>query len=230
MSEKLTLSATERNGVAKAVVRSGFVPSVLYGRGIKTEVMQVNAKEFSHLLKKAGLTSIISLQLADKEHPVLIREVQYHPLREEIIHVDFYQVRMDEEIEAEVPLTFVGEAPAVKDLSGILVKNIDALKLKALPKDLPHEIAVDVSVLTDFEKVIHVADLTVPKGITLLQEATEVVALVQPPRSEEELEQLSEEVKEDVEAVEGIKKEEPVEGEAAVEAKEGDEKTPKAKE
>ena len=156
------------------------------------------------------------LKTGKAEHPVLIREVQLHPLRDTVQHIDFLQVRMDEKIKAKVPLVFIGQSIAVKDLSGVLVRNHDELELEAFPQDLPHNVSVDIASLTDFEKVIHVKDIALPKGVTVLTEADEVVALVQPPRSEEELKSLSEEVKEDVSAVAGVEKPAtPTEGEAA---------------
>lgn len=210
MAQSSTLHAQPRVGSSIAVRRAGAIPSVLYGHGVSAVSIQVDAKVFQHVLHKAGLTSLLSLTTEGKEYPVLIREVQHHPVKDQVIHADFYVVRMDEKIRTAVPLTFIGEAPAAKDLLGVLVKNIDEVELEALPKDLPHALEVDISGLTDFEKVIHVADLKIPAGVTLLQDGQDVVALVQPPRSDAELEALTAEVKEDVEAVEGIKKEESV--------------------
>lgn len=215
MAQRYTINAQTRTGKPGAVRRSGFIPAILYGHGVTPVTVQVEAKAFQRILHQAGLTSLTTITINGKDYPVLIREVQHHPVQGQIMHADFYVVRMDETIRTSVPLTFIGEAPAVKDLSGVLVRNLDAIELEALPQDLPHTIEVDISRLTDFEKVIHVADLKTPPGVTFLQNSQDVVALVQPPRSEEELEALKAEVKEDVEAVEGVKKEEPVvEGEA----------------
>ncbi len=184
--------------------------------------MEVENRAFNKLFTAAGYTTMLTLSLADgKEHPVFIRDVQVHPLKNTITHIDFYQVRMDEAITANVPLKFVGEAPAVKNMSGVFVRNIDELEVEALPKDLPHDIEVDISSLDNFDAVIHVSDIKLPEGVKTYKEGTEVVALVQPPRSEQEIEALSAEVKEDVESVEGVKKEESVEGEAAAEGTDG---------
>ena len=222
-AQSYTVSATPRTGALSRLRREGFIPAVLYGRGVAAQAVQVNTKALTLLWHKTGSTTLLTLDLEGKQHPVLIREVQVHPLRGDIMHVDFYQVDMKKAIEAEVPVVTTGEALAVKELGGILVQNINALTLEALPKDLPHEITVDIGSLKTFDDVIRVKDITLPSGVSLLHEADDVVALVQPPRSEEELEKLSEEVKEDVEAVEGVKKEEKpeevAEGEAAAETK-----------
>ena len=215
----------DRTQSAAALRRTGAVPAIVYGHGVASRAIHVDNKTFRKIWQEVGMTSLMTLSINNEEIPVLIREIQMHPLREEVIHVDFYQVRMDETIEANVPLVFTGVAPAVKDLSGVLVKNLDEIELEALPQDLPHEITVDISSLTDFEKAIYVKDLHLPDRVTILTDSEHVVALVQPPRSEQELEQLSEEVKEDVESIEGIKKEE-----APVEAEEGVTEKPKEKE
>lgn len=216
MDSNLTITASERTGNPGVVRRSGNIPAVLYGHGIDPQNMEVETRAFTKLFTSAGYTTMLTLSLTDgKEHPVFIRDVQFHPLKSTITHIDFYQVRMDEVIRANVPLKFVGDALAVKELSGVFVRNMDELEVEALPKDLPHTIAVDISSLANFDAVIHVSDIKLPEGVTTHKEGTEVVALVQPPRTEQEIEALSTEVKEDVESVEGVKKPEPVEGEVA---------------
>ncbi len=156
------------------------------------------------------MSSLLTLTVdGGSEHPVIVRDIQIHPLKGHITHIDFYQVRLDEEITAEIPLEFVGESPAVKDLGGTFVRNIDAVEVEALPQDLPHDIEVDISILDTFEKVIHVSDLKVPQGVKVMLEPGEVIALVQEPRTQEEIDaELAAATTEDVEAVEGVKKEE----------------------
>lgn len=224
-AERLQLAASARSGNPRALLRSGTVPAVLYGHGIKNKTLQLNSKVFSKVWQVAGNTSLVILKTGKTEHPVLIREVQLHPLRDTVQHIDFLQVRMDEKIKAKVPLVFSGQSVAVKDMNGVLVRNHDEFELEALPQDLPHNINVDISSLTDFKKVIHVKDIILPNGVTVLTEGEEVVALVQPPRSEAELETLSEEVKEDVTAVEGVVKPEAL---AGGEAEDGADTTKKA--
>ncbi len=219
MAEKIQIIGEAKLKTSAQVRASGHIPGVLYGHAVKNQVVQVDRKAFTKAFSQIGYTTLVNLKVGSQAHDVLVREVQFHPLRDEITHVDFYQVRLDEKVRAEVPLAFEGESPAVKDLGGVLVKSIDALDLEAFPQDLPHTIPVDITVLKDFEAVIHVSDLKVPSTITVFTEPTTVVALVQPPRSEAELESLAEEVKEDVAAVESVEKkektdEEAVEGEA----------------
>lgn len=231
MASNLTLSAKGRSGIASATRRAGNIPAVLYGYGIDPQNVEVESRQFYKLFTGAGYTTMLTLQVeGGEDHPVFIREVQIHPLKSTITHIDFYKVRMDEAISAKVPLKFVGESPAVKVLTGTLVRNMDELEVEALPTDMPHDIEVDISSLVDFEGVIQVKDITLPEGVITHVDLEEAVALVQPPRSEAEMDALSEEVKEDVESVEGVKKEVPAEegaeGEAAAEGK-GSEKSDK---
>jgi large subunit ribosomal protein L25 len=222
MAKRYTLQANTRTATASAARQGGAIPAVLYGRGLKSQTVQVDYKELNKVYQNAGSTSLVMLKLDGKsDHPVLIRELQLHPLRSTVMHVDFYQVRMDEEIRALVPLHFEGTSSAVKDKGGVFVRSMDEIEVEALPQDLPHDISVDISVLDNFEKVIRIADLKLPKGVTILHEDDEVIALVQAPRTEAELEELTAEVKEDVESVEGVKKEEAEEGaDAEAEAEE----------
>jgi len=150
----------------------------------------------------------------------LVHEVQIDPVTMKAIHIDFYKVNMKEKIKTEIPIKKIGESSAVVDLEGILVTNRDEVEVECLPADLIPEIEVDLSALKTFDDVIKVSNLKVPATIEILDDPEEVVFLVQPPRSEEELAELEEKPEEDVEAVEveGAKPEEGevVEGEEEI--------------
>lgn len=206
--------------------RNEMIPAQVYGYGIENKNIQIDEKQFADVFRVAGYTSLINLSVENdgedsKPHTVIVRELQLHPVKNVVLHIDFYQPRLDQTIVANVPLTFVGEAPAVKDLGGVLVRAMDEVEVEALPADLPHDIEVDISQLSDFEKSIHVRDLVVADDVDLHHEPEDTVALVQPPRTEEEIEALTEEVSEDIEGVEGVEeKEEPEEGEESGEEQE----------
>lgn len=231
MSKTAAITAEARQGSLAKIRRKKGVPAVLYGHGLPSQTVQVNAQQFEKIFLQAGSTSLVSLLVGKTEHPVIIREVQHHPLKGTVQHVDFYQVRLDEVIKAKVPFLLVGESTAVKDLGGVLVHNLDELEVEALPKDLPHNIPIDITVLDAFEKVIRVKDIALPAGVTTAVSPEAVVLLVQPPRSEEELEALKTEVKEDIQAVEGMKTkaEQEKEAEAAVAPATEGKKEPEAK-
>lgn len=211
MPEVQMLKASRRESKANSVRGRGLVPGIVYGHQLASQNVAVDAKQFDKIFSAAGSTTLVTLDVEGTTHNVLIRDVQFHPVRDHVMHVDFYQVRMDEAIHADVPLKFIGEAPAVKDLGGIFVRNADTIEVKALPKDLPHNIEVDISQLVNFESIIHVSDLKLPEGVEVLDEATNVVVLVQAPRTDEELKSLEEEVKVDVESIEATAEKKPEE-------------------
>src|SRR3989344_2399249 len=126
----------------------------------------------------------------DKKEPVkvLIHDIQYHPVRGDVVHIDFYQVNMKEKITPHIALEFIGEAPAVEQLSGTLVKNMDELEVECLPGDLVHAIEVDISVLNTFDDAILVKDIALPKGLEGQDDPEATVVFVEAPRSEAELE------------------------------------------
>lgn len=189
-----TLTAEPRTVVGKKVKKlrlAGKTPVVLYGHGISPINLWVNNKDLLEIWQEAGSSQLVDLTVADqKPTKILIQDVQTHPVSGEILHADFYQVKMTEKLETEIPLSFVGEAPAVKELEGNLITEKDSLEVRCLPADLVPEFEVDISVLKTFDDVIKVADVPVPATIEVLNDPEEIVALVTPPRSEEELEAL----------------------------------------
>lgn len=174
---------------AKQVRKTGNIPAILYGYGISPQPVEVEKRAFEKAWKEAGESTLVSLQVGTNAavQQVLIQEVVQDVLRGYPLHVDFYAVRMDKPIEARVPIKFVGEAEAVKALGGVLIKVLHELEIEALPKDLPHEIEVDISSLRTFEDKISVADIKLSQGVTMLAEQEAAVVLVEAPRSEEEL-------------------------------------------
>lgn len=195
----------------KNLRKQGLLPAVLYGPEIKNLPLAVDLKAFKKVYKEAGESSLISLKIEgeEKEFVVLIHGVEKHSLSLKPIHVDFYQPRLKEKVEATVPLVFTGESKAVKDLKGTLIKNISEVEVKALPVDLPREIKVNIEALETFEDNIKVSDLQVPEGVEILKEPKEVVASVTPlEKVEEELEKPIEEKVEEIEKVKEKEKEE----------------------
>lgn len=198
----------------------GQIPIVLYGHGFKAENLGVVKNIFVKVFAKAGSSNLVDLEI-DKQKPVkvLIQDIQTDPISDEIIHADLYRVRKDRKLRTQIPLHFTGKSRAVADKEGNLITHKDSIEVEVLPDDLIDEIKVDISPLKTFEDMIKVADLEIPPTIEVLDDKNEIIANVTPPRSEEELEALEEEVEEDVEAVE-VEKEKKVEGEEAVEVEE----------
>lgn len=180
-----------------------FIPSVVYGPGIENNDISINLKEFNALFASAGESTLISLESNDgTKYFALIHEVQKDPLSGDFIHVDFYQPNLEKKVEVSVPITFIGTAPAVKDLGGTLVKNFLEVEVKALPQKLPHDIKVSVEGLKTLDDVVTVKALIVPEGVEVLKDSEEIIALVTEAEKEEEVAP----VEEDVESVVKIEK------------------------
>jgi len=208
----LSLVAKIRQELGKKVKnlrQKGILPAILYGPKIKKALpLEIDEKQFEKVYKETGESTLISLEISGQKQkiPVLIHEVAKHPLTEKPIHVDFYQPLLEEEIEVKVPLVFEGEALAVKDLGGTLVKNISEVEVKAKPQNLPHEIKVNIEKLKTFEDDILIKDLIVAKEVKILKEPEEVVAQVLAPEKVEE--ELVKPIEEKVEEVEKVEKKE----------------------
>jgi large subunit ribosomal protein L25 len=206
--------------------KQGMIPAVMYGHKIKSQNLWVNYLEFGKAFKEAGESTVIELEIeGGKKVNALVHDTQVDPLSGKFSHIDFFQVRMDEKIETNIPLEFIGESPAIKELGGMLVKSLDEIKISCLPADLPSEITVDISMIKTFDDHIKIKDLNISDKVKVLDDEDMVVALAEAPRTEEEMASLDEKVEEDVTKVEGVVKEAPaVEGEAKEEKKSTDAK------
>jgi len=156
---------------------AGKIPVVIYGPKEETQSFFVFTKEFKKIFKDAGESSVVTLKCDGADKDTLIKEVAFNPVSGEPVHADFYVIEKGKKVEVAVPLVFVGESPAVKDLGGTLVKVIHELEIEAMPKDLPHEVEVDISGLVDFESRIFASDIKLPAGVEMITEGEEVVAL-----------------------------------------------------
>lgn len=188
---------------AKRVRAAGLIPGVVYGHGIASRNVSVVGNDFLKVYRAAGESSLVDLKVSDAGTvKVLISEVQHDPLRGDVIHIDFREVRMDEKLETEIGLKFVGESAAAKELGGVLVKNMGKFEVRCLPGALVHEIEVSLDSLKAFGNKIYVKEVRIPDGIEVLHAPDEVVVLVEEPRSEEELAELSSTPEADVTKVE----------------------------
>lgn len=206
-----TISAKIRKITGKkteTLRKEGLLPAVLYGPEAKSQAIKVDLREFKRIFKEAGESSLIDLKIGDETKKVLVHDTKIHPLTEEFIHVDFYEPLLKEKVTVTIPLVFIGEAPAERDLGGVLVKNISEVEVRALPQELPQDIKVNTESLKTFDDEILIKDLETKEGVKILREPDEVVAIVVPPRAEEKERVAEEVVPAEVEVVEKKKKEE----------------------
>ncbi len=214
-----TLKLSPRSVTGKKVKvlrRNGIVPVHVYGREVPPQSLQADALVLRRLLPRVGTNVPLSVEVEDREGEDIcfVREVQRHPVTEDVLHVDFLRVDVSQTIQAEVPLILQGTPPAVREQGGTLLQPLQNLLVEALPMNIPAVLEVDVSNLDDFEKGVYVRDLSVGANVTVVTDTDALIARVSPPRIEV-VEEPEEELEEGVEAAEG---EEAAEGAPAAEA------------
>ena len=186
----------------KSLRADGLVPGVVYGKGFKSQMVEVNSLAIQRILHRSGTAGLLELKIGSQAPVhVLISDTQNDYLGR-IQHVDFHQVKMDEKVRTEVPLKLIGDVPAVYNLGGTLVQVLEELEVEALPGDLPQSIEVDVTGLEELDSHINVAQLIIPDKVIVLTDAVEMVCKIEAPRSDEEIAALDAEMGEEVVAEE----------------------------
>jgi len=186
--ESETLALSQRSVLGKKVKRlrrQDITPAHMYGSGIEAQALQGDGAALRRLLPRVGTNIPVSVQVegSDAENICFVREVQRHPVTEDVLHIDFIRVDVTQTISAEVPITLTGVAPATQQ-GGTLLQPLTTLLVEALPMNIPASIEADVSGLDDFEKSIVVSDIAVAANVTVLTDSDEFVARVSPPRVE----------------------------------------------
>ncbi|MES2224956.1 MAG: 50S ribosomal protein L25 [Patescibacteria group bacterium] len=174
----ITLEATQRNGSAEAIREQDMIPAVYYGAGSDAVSIAVPAKAFAKVLKEAGETTPVTLTIGGEKISTIIHDMQHNHRTGDVTHIDFLIIDMKQELEVSVPLEFVGTAEAEKAGLGTITKAIHEVQVSALPANLPHSFEIDVTNLATLEDQIHVKDIKLPKGVTMITDGEEVVAMV----------------------------------------------------
>jgi len=184
----IKLNVENRDKTQKSAVlrKAGKMPAVFYGKKEKSTPVIISKAEFKKVWREAGESSVIDLVGKNIEAEALIYDVDLDPVTDEPRHADFYVFEKGKKIEISVPLEFIGVAPAVKDMGGTLVKVMHEIEIEALPKDLPHNISVDISSLVNFDSQILAKDVKLPQGVALVAKSEEVVASVYETKEEVE--------------------------------------------
>ncbi len=196
--DALVLNAEPRTVTGRRPVRrlrkTGKIPAVLYGPGVEPRNLQLRALDVERVLHAGGTTQLVDLYIEGEEKPVkvLIRELQRHPVRRSLLHVDLVQVSLLEKLEVEVPLVLVGESPAVAAGLGNASQVLDTVAVRCLPEDIPAEIQVDLSLLTQEHDVIRAADLSLPERVELAEEPDAAVVILEYVTEGEEIEEEGE--------------------------------------
>jgi large subunit ribosomal protein L25 len=179
----LTLKATQRTLFGKKTKflrRQGITPVHLFGHNLKSLALQCDTAQLQQVITRAGRTKLITLEIDGDKRPrsVLIREIQRDAITKELLHVDFYQVKKGEKTAVEVPIVFVGEAPAMKEKGRILTHGVTSLSIECLPDNVPSQIEVDLSQLKEAEQAIHVKDIVPGPDITITNDPDQLVVKV----------------------------------------------------
>lgn len=199
----ISIEVTKREkGTNESLRADGKLPAVLYGPEQDSTPIALDYQNFERTWREAGESTVITLTGLEKDMDALIHDVDVHPVTGKVRHVDFYVFKAGQTITVDVPLEFVGSAPAEKSLGGTLIKVMHELEVEVLPKDLPHQIEVDISAMVDFDSVIHVSDLNLPEGVVPTAEPEEVIVSASRPKTDEEMEEESETEDADITSVE----------------------------
>ncbi|MHB1516989.1 MAG: 50S ribosomal protein L25 [Acidimicrobiales bacterium] len=196
----------------------GKIPGVLYGHGTDPIAVAVGAREFQIALSgEAGLNTLLSLEVGSANYLTLAREIQRHPVRNVVTHVDFQIVRRDEVIAAEIPINMVGEPVEVNHGDGVVEQQLFTLAIRARPADIPPSVEIDISDLT-IGTSLHVTDIAVPSGVELETDPDASVVVGHPPR----VQTADEEAAEGIEGAEGAEGTPGAAGSTSVEAADGE--------
>lgn len=197
-----------------SVINKGMIPAVFYGKKEPSTPIAIPMVAFNKVWKQAGESSVVVLKGDDIEVEALIHDIDYHPVTGVPRHVDFYAFEKGKKVQVTVPIEFVGVSEAVKSLGGTLVKVLHGIEIEAFPKDLPHEIKIDIGALAAMDSVIYVKDVTLPNGVEAITKGDEIVVSIAEPMKE-----IVEEAPVDLTAIEVEKKgKTDEEGAAAAEA------------
>ncbi len=182
----LTIEQRDAKASLDALRKAGKIPAVFYGPKEEATPIAVDAKEFGKVLKEAGESTVVTLEGVGESKDVMIHDIDHNPVSGAVVHVDFYVIEKGKKVRTHVPLEFIGEAPAVKSLGGTLMKVLHEVEIEAMPKNLPHGIDVDISVLATFADHIAIKDLRVPEGVEILNAPDDTIASVAQPKEEVE--------------------------------------------
>jgi large subunit ribosomal protein L25 len=223
MAERATLKAERRTVLGKKVRQlrnNGLLPANIYGRNLDSVAIQINTRDFLHSVKESGVRSMFEIDVDGESDPryVIIRGIDRPGGHGDPLHIDFYQVDLRRPVQTNVQLIAEGLAPAVRELGGTLLQNLEYVNVECLPLDIPSSISVDLSRLDNFDVSITVADLVAPDGVTILTDPSVSVATVAAPRI-----RLEDEEEEFGEGEEGAEGEEAGEDEAAASSEDAEE-------
>jgi large subunit ribosomal protein L25 len=192
VADRITLTLEPRTTTGKKVKllrQAGIIPVHLYGSGISSRTLQCQRPTLIRVLARAGANTPVTITVEGDtdDHLAFVREVQWDPIRGDLVHVDFLRTEATQRVSAEVPVTFIGDSPGARLANGSVVQQLRSIVVEALPLDMPRELVVDLALLTEPDSIVRAGDLPLPEGTTLITNADGVVARIEVARVEEEV-------------------------------------------
>ena len=190
--EKVVLKATQREALGKkagALRRAGKLPAVMYGHGIKSTPIMLDAREATLSLSHLTSSSLVMIDLDGTEYPALVREKQRDFIKNRLLHLDFQVISMTEKVTTKVGIELTGTAPAVKDFSAVIVTVVNELEIECMPQDLPARVVIDISGLTEIGAAIHVRDVVISDKVKILDDPAETIIVASATREEKAVEE-----------------------------------------
>lgn len=186
MAITLKIEKRDLKADVDALRKGGKIPAVFYGKKEASTPISIASVDFVKAYKSAGESTVVILKGDGIEVESLIHDMDLHPVTGKPLHADFYVFEKGKKIKVDVPLEFVGVAPAIKELGGTLIKVLHDIEIEALPKDLPHKIEVNIASLVDFKSSIKASEIKLPAGVELAIKGDDIVASVAEPKAEVE--------------------------------------------
>lgn len=172
------LPRTETGHLVKNIRNQGNLPATIYGKGYQAASITVDTEQFKKLYQEAGETHVVQLTLSEQTVPVLIHTAQQHPVTQQIQHIEFLKVNLKEKIKTFVPVSIIGDSPAVEQNLGTVMQVLQEVEIEALPNDLPETLQVDITTLEEVNSEKKVSDLVVPEGVTVLSDMEQTVVKI----------------------------------------------------
>ena len=183
-TDTATLEAQPRTVLGKAVKvlrRQGITPLHLYGAGQPSDSLQASTADLRRVLLRVGTSQPVFVHVGADRQLAFVQDIQFHPVRREVLHVDLLRVNVGEAVQVEVPVFLEGEAPAARTLGGTLLQVLNTVLVECLPLEVPQSLSADVSGIDDFEKSVRVADIAIPDGVTVITPLDQVVVHAEAP-------------------------------------------------
>jgi large subunit ribosomal protein L25 len=197
-TQAITLELEPRELLGKKVKqlrRTGIIPVHLYGPGVESRSLQCQAQKLIQVLVRAGGSTPITVTVRGGQgsHLAFVREIQWDPRRDDLLHVDLLVAEANRMVRAQVPITLVGESPGARIAGGTIMHQLHELDVEALPLEMPSQAEVDLALLTEPDGVVRAGDINLPSNVTVLTDLDEVVVRIELPRVVAEEEAVSEE-------------------------------------